>query len=117
MGTIASQSDRRFGNTRLVEELDDERQIDVEAKQVRGVHLAALAEAGDAAEHYDALHPPLVVQNVQHLLHEGLASPMLGFSEVDARRADVDLFACGQRRLAQPSGPPCDNPPAIPHGT
>ena len=53
---IVEQANGRFRYLGLIEELDDQREIDVEPQKVIGVDLAARAEPGDAAENRDSLH-------------------------------------------------------------
>jgi hypothetical protein len=50
---IVEQVDGSFCDLGLVEELDDQREIDFEPQNVRGVDLAARAEAGNAPENGD----------------------------------------------------------------
>ena len=59
---IAEQANGRFRDLGLIEELDNQREIDVEPQKVVGVDLAARAEAGDAAEDRDSLHGVPVMQ-------------------------------------------------------
>ena len=59
---IVEQPNGRFRYLGLIEELDDQREIDVEPQKVIGVDLAARAEAGNAAENRDSLHGVPVMQ-------------------------------------------------------
>ena len=53
---------RLLRDGRFIEEFDDQRQPGREAQEVRGVDLALLAEAGDAAKYGDAMNTVLVMQ-------------------------------------------------------
>ena len=72
-----------LGYSWFVVELDDEWQINVEAKQVRCMYHAILAETRNPAQDNHSLDTVLVMKNVQHLLHERSSPPMVGFTEVN----------------------------------
>ena len=95
----ADQIERGLGDRRGVEEFDHQRQIDTEAKHIRGVHLAACAKPGDAAEHDDALHAMLVVQDGHDLLQQVLVFALLTFAEVDANHHYLVVHARSRYRL------------------
>ena len=67
---IAEQVDGCFSDLRLVEELDDQRKIDVEPQNVIGADLAARAEAGDATKNGDPLHSVPILQKGEDFLHQ-----------------------------------------------
>ena len=52
-----------LGDFRLIEELHDDRKIDIEPQDVVGAHFSACAEAGDGPKHCDGLYGvPLLKQ-------------------------------------------------------
>jgi hypothetical protein len=69
---------------RFVEEFNDDRQIDIQPKQVGRVDGAIRTKARDTAEYDDPLNTLLVLKDRQDLLHERFASPVLGLPEVNA---------------------------------
>src|SRR5438067_11304919 len=87
------QFDCRLRDVRPIVEFDDERQIDVQTKQVRRMNLSIVTKASDAAQNNDTLHAMLIVKDVQDLLHEGLSLPVVGFTEVNANHHHLVVHA------------------------
>jgi len=59
-----------------------------QAQQVVGVDFPPAAEPGHAAEHGDALHLVLVVQQFKDFLHQVVTFELVTFLDVDARDGD-----------------------------
>src|SRR6202035_5023230 len=79
----------RFRYLGLIEELDDQREIDVEPQKVVGVDLAARTEACDTAEDRDSLHGVPVMQKGEDFLHQRPSLSMVTFAEIDAHHQHV----------------------------
>jgi hypothetical protein len=86
---IVEKMDRRLRDLRLIEKLDHQGQIDIEAQDIIGMDLAARPEPRDASEDRDPLHGVAVVQNREDLLHEGSAPSVIRFTEINANHEDV----------------------------
>lgn len=94
------QTDRRLGDPRLIEELDHERQIDIETKNVVRPGFAASAEPGDASEYDDPLNGVLVLQEGEDLLHQRLAPTLVCFAQVDASNKDFIVHAYSSLQIS-----------------
>ena len=77
------QGNRGIHDSRFVVELNGQRQIDVETKQVSRVHGAILTKPRDAAKDDNTLNTLLIMQDIQDFLHQRSSAAMIGFAEVD----------------------------------
>jgi hypothetical protein len=107
---IIEQMDGRLRDLRLIEELDHQGQIDTKPQDIIGVDLPTCAESGDASEDRDPFHGVPIVQNRKDLPHQGFASPVIRFTEINANHEDVSRhhllrltnFARDRRRRTPP---------------
>jgi hypothetical protein len=86
---IAEQVDGRFRDLRLIEELDDQREIDVKPQNVVGSNLAARAKSGYAAENGYPLDGVPILQKSKDFLHQRPALSVVRFAEIDAHHQHV----------------------------
>jgi hypothetical protein len=88
-----------MNHSRRIPELDYQWQIDIQPKHVGSMNLATVAKARNTSEHNKTLHALLVVQDVQHLPHEGPSLTMIRLSQVDADYGDFLVHAGSPYRL------------------
>lgn len=67
----------------LVVKFDHDRQVDGQPQDICGVHFAFAAEARYSTKHDNTVNAMPIVQNVQDLLHERLAEPMVGLFQIN----------------------------------
>ena len=96
---LVEQRDSSLRDARRVEEFDDQRQVHIKAKQINGMDLTTLVEAGYSTQDDDFLDALPVVQNVQDLLHQSPAPAMVAFAEVDAHHHHLVVHGLAPYRL------------------
>jgi hypothetical protein len=78
-----------FGDLRLIEEFNCERQIYIQSKDVIGANLTAGAKAGESAEYRDASDGVLILKQGQNLLHQPFTPPVIRLAQVDPHDQNV----------------------------
>ena len=86
---MIDEMDSRFRDRRLIEELNHQRQIDMEPQHIASVYLSVGAKPGDPSEDRDSIDGAPIAQNRQNLPHQRRAPSAIPFAEINSNHREV----------------------------